>query len=38
MDRKDRIQGAPQDYNNLTNAIDMVNYANNWAIYQGNTK
>ena len=30
---QDRIKGAPQDYNNLTNAIDMVNYAgNNWAI------
>jgi DNA repair exonuclease SbcCD ATPase subunit len=30
---QDKIKGAPKDYNNLTNAIDMVNYAgNNWAI------
>ena len=30
---QDKIKSAPQDYNNLTNAIDMVNYAgNNWAI------
>ena len=30
---QDKIKGAPKDYNNLTNAIDMVNYAgNNYAI------
>ena len=30
---QDKIKGAPKEYNNLTNAIDMINYAgNNWAI------
>ena len=29
----DKIKGAPKDYNNLTNAIDQINYAgNNYAI------
>ena len=30
---QDNIKGMPKDYDNLTNSIDMINYAgNNWAI------